>query len=406
MSGKAKWIATLIDTAQLEATPWDGVSGIVLVDPPPLPARVWELLGQWVAGGRGLVAWLGPRAAGSQSVAGAVPFNSEMSQSVLGGRIVRVWRSPDGSNFLSPSSLDHPMLAAFRRVGDAVPWQDFPVHRHWEFEPLFSPAHAEGGTEASVSDPTAAHPVAAYRNGLPALLEHRVGQGTVLTITTPVSQSAGDPDAWNTLATGFEPWPFVMLANETLLYAIDTADDRNIIAGKPAVIRLAKRDVPAAFVRTPGGDDFPSAVDQKRGTITVTATQVPGNYTIRSGGEVGGISTGFSANLDASATDATRLREDSLALIFGVGQRMARTEADLVRDVNLERIGAELGGWIIMLVALAMAGDWIVANRFYAPRDDSAPTVGPAAAFTALRSPLDASAVQPLPKPAMEEASA
>ena len=233
-----------------------------------------------------------------------------------------------------------------------------------------------------------------------------MGQGTVLTITTPVSQSAGDPDAWNTLATGFEPWPFVMLANETLLYAIDTADDRNIIAGKPAVIRLAKRDVPAAFVRTPGGDDFPSAVDQKRGTITVTATQVPGNYTIRSGGEVGGISTGFSANLDASATDASRLREDSLALIFGVGQRMARTEADLVRDVNLERIGAELGGWIIMLVALAMAGDWIVANRFYAPRDDSAPTVGPAAAFTALRSPLDASAVQPLPKPAMEEASA
>ena len=406
MSGKAKWIATLIDTAQLEATPWDGVSGIVLVDPPPLPARVWELLGQWVAGGRGLVAWLGPRAVGSQSVAGALPFNSEMSQSVLGGRIVRVWRSPDGSNFLSPSSLDHPMLAAFRRVGDAVPWQDFPVHRHWEFEPLFSPAHAEGGTEASASDPTAAHPVAAYRNGLPALLEHRVGQGTVLTITTPVSQSAGDPDAWNTLATGFEPWPFVMLANETLLYAIDTADDRNIIAGKPAVIHLAKRDVPAAFVRTPGGDDFPSAVDQKRGTITVTATQVPGNYTIRSGGEVGGISTGFSANLDASATDASRLREDSLALIFGVGQRMARTEADLVRDVNLERIGAELGGWIIMLVALAMAGDWIVANRFYAPRDDSAPTVGPAAAFTALRSPLDASAVQPLPKPAMEEASA
>ena len=208
------------------------------------------------------------------------------------------------------------------------------------------------------------------------------------------------------MATGFEPWPFVMLANETLLYAIDTADDRNIIAGKPAVIHLAKRDVPAAFVRTPGGDDFPSAVDQKRGTITVTATQVPGNYTIRSGGEVGGISTGVSANLDASATDASRLREDSLALIFGVGQRMARTEADLVRDVNLERIGAELGGWIIMLVALAMAGDWIVANRFYAPRDDSAPTAGPAAAFAALGSPLDGSAVQPLPKSAMEEASA
>jgi hypothetical protein len=39
-----------------------------------------------------------------------------------------------------------------------------------------------------------------------------------------------------------------------------------------------------------------------------------------------------------------------------------------VRDVNLERVGAELSGWIILLAALAMAADWMVANRFYAPR--------------------------------------
>ena len=40
------------------------------------------------------------------------------------------------------AALDHPMLAAFRRVGDAVPWQDFPVSRHWEFEPA---GNAEAG---------------------------------------------------------------------------------------------------------------------------------------------------------------------------------------------------------------------------------------------------------------------
>jgi outer membrane biosynthesis protein TonB len=44
-----------------------------------------------------------------------------------------------------------------------------------------------------------------------------------------------------------------------------------------------------------------------------------------------------------------------------------------VRDVNLERIGAELYGWIIVLAALAMAADWIVANRFYAPRVATGP---------------------------------
>jgi hypothetical protein len=362
-SGKARFVATVIDVAALDGTPWDGFDGIVLVDPPPLPPRTWELIEQWVAEGRGLVVWLGPRAAD------AGRFNSPASERVLGGRIVRVWRSPDGGNFLSPAALDHPILAPFRRVGDAVPWQDFPVERHWELEPLESPDGAgKGGVK---EDAAPAVPIAAFRNGLPAILEHRLGSGTVVTVTTPASQPAGDPDAWNTLATGFEPWPFVMLANETLLHAIDTADDRNIVAGRPAVLHIGRRDIPAVFVHTPTDDDFPAAVDPKKGTVTVTATQVPGNYAIRSGGEVGGVSRGFSANLDAAATDATRLGNESLAAIFGPGHRLARSEAELARDVNLERIGAELFGWVILLAAVAMAGDWIVANRFYAPRGES-----------------------------------
>lgn len=358
-AGKARFDATVVDVERLDATPWDGVKGIVMVDPPPLPAATWDALTQWVASGGGLVVWLGPRAGD------AARFNSPAAEKLLGGRIKRVWRSADGDNFLAPESLDHPILAPFRRVGDAVPWQDFPVQRHWEFEPVEDAAAADGAATTAIA-------VAAYRNGLPAILEHRLGAGTVITVTTPASQSANDPDAWNTLATGFEPWPFVMLANETLLHAIDTADDRNIVAGRPAVLHVERRDLPAAFVRTPAGDDFPAAVDPKRGTITVTATQVPGNYVIRSGGEAAGLAKGFSANLDAAATDTARLGNDSLAAIFGADHRLARSEQELVRDVNLERIGAELFGWLIILAAVAMAGDWIVANRFYAPREAEA----------------------------------
>lgn len=368
-AGKARFDPAVIDVERLDGTPWEGVKGIVLVDPPPLPAASWEQLAQWVASGGGLVVWLGPRAGD------AARFNSPAAEKLLGGRIKRVWRSPDGGNFLAPESLDHPILAPFRRVGDAVPWQDFPVQRHWEFETVEDAAAADGGAAGAIA-------VASYRNGLPAILEHRLGAGTVITVTTPVSQSANDPDAWNTLATGFEPWPFVMLANETLLHAIDTADDRNVIAGRPAVLHMERRDLPAAFVRTPAGDDFPAAVDPKRGTITVTATQVPGNYAIRSGGEAAGLAKGFSANLDAAATDTARLGDDSLAAIFGAAHRLARSERELVRDVNLERIGAELFGWLIILAAVAMAGDWIVANRFYTPREAQAETAPVALAET------------------------
>ena len=96
----------------------------------------------------------------------------------------------------------------------------------------------------------------------------------------------------------------------------------------------------------PGGTTtILAAVDQRRGTVTVTATQVPGNYRVRSGGEAAGISRGFSANLAPEAIDARRLPDASLVAAFGEGARIARNEAELVRDVRLEvAIAIGLGG--------------------------------------------------------------
>ena len=384
-AGKARFEPEVIDVESLGTVSWDAIQGIVLLDPPPLPPQTWESLERWVAGGRGLVIWLGPRAGNAER------FNTDASRRVLGGDLVRVWRSPEG-NYLAPAALDHPIMAAYRRVGDAVPWQDFPVSRHWEFKP------AEAAADAAAT-------VAAYRNGLPAVLDRRLGGGNVVVVTTPVSLSASDPDAWNTLATGFEPWPFVILANETLLHAVDTSDDRNVLAGAPAVLHIDRRDMPAAIVSTPAGDDFPAAVDQKRGTITVTTTQVPGNYTVRAGGDIGGITKGFSVNLPPPATDFSRLSDDALAAVLGPGHRLAKSAEEIVRDVNRERVGSELYPWVIVLVALAMAADWIVANRFYAPREGAEAERAAAAEFAAEEShavgppPVPPAVPPPVPSP-------
>ena len=371
-SGKSRFVPEAIDVGALGTASWDGAAGMVLLDPPPLPEATWEALDRWVKAGRGLVVWLGPRAGAAEG------FNSAASRRVLGGDLVRVWRSREG-NSLAPAALDHPVLAAFRRVGDAVPWQDYPVFRHWEVRP-----------EAAV-------PVAAYRDGLPAVLEHRLGAGTVVVFTTPVAESASDPDAWNMLATGFEPWPFVILANESLAHAIATTDDRNVTTGAPVVLHLDRRDLASASVRTPAGDDFPAAVDPVRGTITVTDTRVAGNYRIRAGGEEGGLSKGFSANFAAGELDFRRLSADALAAVLGPGHRIARTEAELVRDVNLERIGAELFPWLILLAAIAMAADWVMANRFYGAREGVVQEGGAAAAFAEESADAAASAADAAP---------
>ena len=175
-----------------------------------------------------------------------------------------------------------------------------------------------------------------------------------------------------------------MLANETLLHAIATDDDRNVIAGRPAVLHVDRRDVAAVFVRTPAGDEVPVAVDQDRRTITVNATQEPGNYAVRAGGEEGGFAKGFSAVLAPRATDYVRLAPDRMTALISPAQRVARTEGELVRDVDLGRIGAELYGWLILLAAAAMAADWMLANRFYAPREDADAPPGAADSFVPL----------------------
>jgi hypothetical protein len=393
-AGRGRFDCELVDIAAIGEADWAGLAGIVLLDPPALADRTWKLLEGFVAGGGGLVVWLGP------GVGDPASFNSPAARRLLGGGLERVWRDPSGGNYLSPDRLDHPMLAAFRRVADAVPWEDYPVERHWEFVPgpEAPPQSPDGGPaepdgDGRRSPESAAVAVAAYRNGLPALLEHRIGAGTVVIVTTPVSQTADDPEAWNTLATGFEPWPFVILANESLLYAIRSNQSLNVVAGTPITLSVAGVNRPSAFVSTPGGDEFPAAVHTGRGTIVVTETREPGNYRVRAGGERDGFRGGFSANLDAAATDLTTLDAKAREAILGKDARVARTAEDLVREVNLERVGAELYGWIILLAAAMMVGDWMLANRFHPPKEIDEPAGLDAAEFRL--------AAQPPPLPAV-----
>ena len=384
-AGRSKFTVTLESFDRLEKASWSDYLSIVLIDPPPLPARTWKMLHEWVSNGGGLVVWLGP-SAGKPS-----EFSSVESESVLGGQIKRVWRSPDRSNYFAPASLDHPVLSAFRRVGDSVPWQDFPVFRHWEFQPTL---------ENSDALSTPALPIASYRNGLPAMFERMLDKGRVVIVTTPISQTANDPQAWNQLATGFEPWPFVMLANEILEHVVETPDSLNIKSGEVARLRLQRHDLPTATVRTPLGDTFPVAIDQNQGAIAVSATRQPGNYQIRSGGQTGGFVKGFSARLPKSATDFSRLNDDELSFMLGDDRRIVHDAESLDRDVMSYRVGAELSGWILFFAAALLALDWWISNKFYAPRDGAEPEARAAEIFAeSVQTDEDAGVITPPPVP-------
>jgi hypothetical protein len=60
-------------------------------------------------------------------------------------------------------------------------------------------------------------------------------------------------------------------------------------------------------------------------------------------------------------------------------------------------VGSELYPWVIVLVALAMAADWIAANRFYAPREGIDAQRVAAAEFAADVPPAGSAVPPPVP---------
>ena len=224
-TGRARYDCTVREQADLVSLSLEQYRVVCLVDPGPLTPPDWTRLRSFVEGGGGLALFLGHNADPSS-------FNDPAALSVLGGKLIRRWRSP-GDLHLRLDDLSHPVTAAFREVATSVPWSNFPIYRHWVLEELTPQTR----------------PVMTYTNGKPAVLEVALGRGRCLVMTTPVSdplQQKGR-SAWNELPTGEDAWPFFVLANEVMRYLAATQGSRlNFTVGETAVIRTAASGIPTA----------------------------------------------------------------------------------------------------------------------------------------------------------------
>ncbi len=347
-TGQARFDCDVIPIDDLATKSLDDYAAVCLLDPPPLADPTWQSLANYVDRGGGLAIWLGRNAQPKgQSVE---DFNTPAALKVMPGKLAQQWHRQDA--FLAPQDYQHPLLAKFRSIAGGVPWDAFTVWSHWKLSDL-----ADG-----------VNTVIPYSNGQPALLERSVGKGRMLVFTTPISDEANDPDLWNLLAVGAEPWPFVMLSNEMLFYLVGSGEERlNYLAGETATIRLPEDERQLIFsLRTPEGEEYPQSVDQKTGNLVITTTSTPGNYQLRSGGTQGGVRRGFSVNVPAAATDLARLSHDELATLFGKDRfRLSRSKDEIERDVGLGRTGHELYPLLIIIVALLLGMEHLLANRFY-----------------------------------------
>jgi hypothetical protein len=307
----------------------------------------WQKLLDFATEGHGVAIFLGRNAAPIDS------FNEPQAQALLPGKLLRQARRPDGDLYLAPRDFQHPILAAFRSYASSIPWDAFPIFRYWEF--------------AAISKGVGV--VVPYSDGRPAVLERPVGQGRALTMTTPVSDRPNQ-DPWNLLPAsglGIGPWPFVGLANQMAAYLVGSSDQQlNYLAGQTAVLRLeAAQHRRGYLLFTPDGHSFPYQADLNRRELPITATNQVGRYRLEAGG-TGGVNLGFSVNYAPDQTRLDRLSDQELAGMFGAMKfQLAHTREQIDRDISTGRVGRELFPPLIMLVALVLALEMLMANRFY-----------------------------------------
>lgn len=313
-------------------------SAVCLLDPTPPSPEAWRELTAYVAAGGGVAFFLGRNAQ-------AEAFNTPAAQALLPARLQR---PVGGEVFLTTQRSDHPMLKVFSQV--AVPWDAFPIRRSWQV--------ADELNEA-------ADVLMRYSDGRPALLERRIGRGRVLMLTTPVSDRAAEPDSWNEL-TGFESWPFFVLANEMALHLVGSSEVRlNYLAGEPAVLPLdAQQRVEDYVLTTPGGARRGRHATRPLDRILESSTATAGNYRVES--REANLNRGFSVNYPTTDSDLTRLDPEELKTLFGQRRyRLARSLGEFEREVGQARDGYELYPFLVLLLALVLALEHLVANRFY-----------------------------------------
>jgi hypothetical protein len=326
-------------------------AAVLLVDPSPLSSESWKTLVNYAESGGGIGVFLGRHARANE-------MNQAEPQQLLPAKLR--WASHEVTReptFLRPVAVEHPALTALRDLADTVPWSEFPVFKYWELE---------AGAQNS-------HVVATFANGKPAIVERQIGTGRVLMMTTPVSDPAYD-DPWNLLPTAPEPWPFLVLANGVAQYLAGAGDaQQNYLAGQTVIVRLAPEEQVASYVLqmpAAGPDDRTSSVRQTltpgQQDVSIAATDTVGNYRLRAGGRGARLDRGFSVNLPPEISRLDRTVPNEITKSLGEGRtRIARTQEEIELRVGLGRVGRELFPALIVAVALVLAAEQLLANRFY-----------------------------------------
>ena len=356
--GNSSYNCVVVPQAALTAEQLADFAAVLFLDPKPLSPELWQALAGYVRDGGNTALFLGPNANPADR------FNHPVAQELLPGKLARQTRAGDRKLFLQPEQLQHPALATFRAIPpENIPWQLYPVFRHWDLEPVHP----------------AANVIIRFGNKLPALVERPIGQGRVLVMATPISEPPrpNGRDPWNELA-GANDWPRFALINDLANYLSqhDSTPALNYQVGDHVVLNNDSARQPDRY-QLFVSDDEPYETLAQRDKISIRYTQQHGTYRLK--GQRGGlVLRGFSVNIPAQETDLQRLEDNALAGWLGPDRfHLARKKEAIEVGIRQAREGRELYPLLILALVLVLAIEHFLANRFYRDHADSPETFAP-----------------------------
>ena len=132
-----------------------------------------------------------------------------------------------------------------------------------------------------------------------------------------------------------------------------------------AAVRRLRASVRATCCFRRATRRFPFPPNLGRHDLAITATDRVGNYRVQAGGSHG-VDLGFSVNYAPEQTRLDRLTDQELTEMFGpVKFRLAHTRQQIDRDISVGRVGRELFPPLIVMLAMVLALELFVSNRFY-----------------------------------------
>ena len=346
-------VVTLKDLAQ-ELPKHDAVC---LLDPGKLEPPLWEKLSEYAKSGGSVAFFLGRNAEADME-----SFNEEAAQKLLAGKLLEILDASDSVSLnLKLPGDPHPIVSYFLGLDEPLRWDLFKVRRFWQLSKTMS-----DGNEPGV--------VIRYTNDKRALLSRKVGEGRTLTMTTPISEVRNDEAGngltpWNDLTfsvQGLPPRPLAALVNEMMLYLVGANEQPlNYIAGDDAKLRLdAGQRIEEYLLNSPKGSDEFRKADPEKTSITVTSLTEIGNYRVEN--KANQLNRGFSVNMAARESILDRVDENELkAILAGTPFSLARNRDEINRKLTETRVGYELFPLLIALVAIILAVEHVLANRFY-----------------------------------------